>query len=275
MVHANTPPGRPDSSAAVRCYHDAHMNTGMLRKPVTEVLIGILKNRRDLNLLMKRRLYRIPVSHTPQRPFSHLAFYQPSAFGRSGKSIRFIAPVLGRKMAMRRDMITGEPGHPRADHLYWFYRVGKPMRLPSPVRNLGPRRFTFAYTSLRRLHESHDILEVFGVPPIERIIGEKLSRAGIPVHPEFTLNAGTKRYRLDFACFCRNGQLAIECDGLEFHNHPAQARYDRVKDRRLEKLGWKVLRLDEDEIVENPGSCLKRIKKQIALLNGSTTITRT
>ena len=235
-----------------------------------QVLIGILKDRRDLALLLKKRLYRIPVSHTPRRPFDYLGFYQTAAFGRTGQCIRYIAPVLGRIRAKRKDILGGEPGYPRANDLYWFYRVGKPMRLPSPIRNIGPRRFTFAYTTLRHLFESHDILEVFGVPPIERMMQDIFAKSGIPVLPEFTMSAGIKRYRLDFACFCRNGGLAIECDGEEFHNHPIQAKYDRTKDARLRKLGWTVLRLTEREIVRSPGACLKRVKAVVKKLGDPT-----
>jgi len=233
-----------------------------------EVLIGILKDRRDLGLLLKKRWYRIPVSHTPRRHFDYLGFYQTAAFGKTGQCIRYIAPVMGRILARRKDLLAGEPRHPRANDFYWFYRVGKPMRLPKPVRNLGPRRFTFAYTSLRHLFESHDILEVFGVPPIERIMQREFEKAGIPALSEFTMSAGKKRYRLDFALFCANGGLAIECDGEEFHNHPIQARYDRAKDQRLRKLGWTVLRLGEKEIVRSPGQCLIRVKALVRRLGG-------
>jgi len=241
--------------------------TGREREP--EVLIGILKDRRDLGLLMKKRWYRIPVAHSPRRRFGHLAFYQPASFGKSGQCIRYMAPVLGRTMARRRSLIPGEPNHPRADGLYWCYRVGKPLRLPEPVRNLGPRRLNFAYTSLRRLFESHDILDVFGVPAIERMMGREFRKAGIPALPEFTLSAGKKRYRLDFALFCNRGALAIECDNEEFHGHPGQKRYDRTKDIRLRNLGWTVLRLTEREIVKSPTDCLNRVKLAVRRFGGS------
>jgi len=233
-----------------------------------EVLIGILKDRSDLVLLLKKHWYRIPVTHTPRRHFDYLGFYQTAAFGRDGQCIRYLAPVLERYRAKRVEMIPGEPRHPRAGDYYWFYRVGKPMLLPKPVRNLGPRRFTFAYTSLRHLFESHDILEVFGVPPIERMMQGEFRKAGIPALSEFTLSAGKKRYRLDFAIFCANGGLAIECDGAEFHNHPIQAMYDRAKDAKLRKLGWTVLRLTEPEIVASPERCLKRVKVLVKRLGG-------
>ena len=231
-------------------------------------LIGVIKDRRDLALLLRRRTYRIPVSHTPRRRFSHLAFYQPASFGRAGKGIRYIAPVVGRVKARRRDILPGEPGHPRAGEYYWCYRVGKPVRLPQPVRNLSVRRVTFAYAPLRRLFELHDVLEVFGVPPIERMMADEFRRAGIPALPEFTVSAGGRRYRLDFAVFCARGQLAVECDGEEFHGTPGQRARDRGKDAHLKRLGWTVIRLPESLVVGSPRACLGRVLRAARRLGG-------
>jgi very-short-patch-repair endonuclease len=231
-------------------------------------LIGVLRDRCDLALLLRRGIYRIPVAHGPRRPFTHLAFYQPSAFGRSGKGIRLIAPVLGRARARRVDILPGEAGHPRANEWYWCYRVGKPVRLPRPVRNLSVRRVTFAYAPLRRLYELHDILEVFGVPPIERMMADAFRRARLPVLPEFTISADGRRYRLDFALFCSRGALAIECDGREFHGTGPQRARDRAKDAHLRRLGWTVLRLKEGAVVRSPGKCLARVVRAAKRLGG-------
>ena len=236
------------------------------REPVA--LIGILKDRADLALLLRRRIYRIPVTHAPRRKFSWLAFYQPASFGKQGQRIRYIAPVLGRMVARRREIIPSEPGHPRADDRYVVFRTGKPMKLAEPVRNISVRGVTFAYTSLRRLFESHDVLEVFGVPPIETIMKRQFQAAGIPACPEFTVSGAEARYRLDFAIFCARGPLAVECDGEDFHGHPAQRRRDRVRDARLRKTGWTVVRLTERAIVRSPAGCLRRVRVAVNRLGG-------
>jgi len=236
------------------------------REPVA--LIGILKDRRDLGLLLHRRWYRIPLAHAPRRRFSHLAFYQPAGFGKRGKAIRYLAPVLGKMVARRRDLIPDEPDHRRANDRYVVYRVGKPLKLPEPVRNISLRRVTFAYTALRRLFESHDVLEVFGVPPIEAMMKKEFDRAGLAALPEFTVSGPQARYRLDFAIFCARGPLAVECDGEDFHEHPPQKRRDRAKDARLRKTGWTVLRLRERSIVKSPAACARRVRAAVERLGG-------
>jgi very-short-patch-repair endonuclease len=233
------------------------------------VLVGVLKDRRDLKILLRRRWYRIPVAHAPARRFSYLAFYQPASFGRRGKCIAHLAPVLGRMIAKRRDLLPDEPDHPRADERYWCVRVGKPLKLPEPVRNLAPRRVNFAFTTLRRLFEAHDILDVYGVPPIERMLQSELERARVPALPEFTVSCGKRRrFRLDFAVFCARGPLAVECDGTEYHSHPAQRRKDRARDQRLRKAGWTVLRLKEERIVADPASCARVVRNAAFRLGG-------
>jgi len=245
-------------------------NKGKTTPADEAVLIGIVKDRRDFDLLLRERWYRIPAEHAPSRRFGYLAFYQPASFGRHGKCIRYVAPVLGRASVRRREILPREPGHPRAGELYWRYRIGKPLLLPEPVRNLGPRRITFAFTTLRRLFESHDILDVFGIPPIERIMRSAMARAGIPAFPEFTVSMGKRlRYRLDFAVFCAGGALAVECDGTQYHSGCAQLVRDRTRDRRLRKAGWTVLRFGEDEITAAPAACARRVVAACRHLGGA------
>ena len=53
------------------------------------VLVGVLKNRADLRILLRERWYRVPALFTPKRQFTHVAFYQPATFERGGKRIRY------------------------------------------------------------------------------------------------------------------------------------------------------------------------------------------
>ena len=69
--------------------------------PEEAVLVGVLKNRRDLDLLFREHWYRIPVFYMPKRKFRYLAFCQPAAFGRGGKSMRYYARVLTASTSSR------------------------------------------------------------------------------------------------------------------------------------------------------------------------------
>lgn len=48
------------------------------------VLVGVLRNKRDLDALLTKNRYRIPLAHAMRREFDYLAFYQPALFGSRG-----------------------------------------------------------------------------------------------------------------------------------------------------------------------------------------------
>lgn len=233
------------------------------------VLIAVLKDRRDLRLLRERGMYRIPAARAPRRTFAWIAFYQPKGFGPGASRIRWCAPVLGSRVATRRELVPEEPDHPRAEAAYVAYRMGRPLPLPAPVRNVPPRRVTFAFTTLRRLFASRDLLGVLGIPPIEGIMAKALAAARVPALREFTVAGGTLgRFRLDFAVFCRRGAVAVECDGEVWHDRPAQRARDGRKDAALGRLGWNVVRLAEADILADARACARRVAAAAARLGG-------
>ena len=82
------------------------------------VLVAVLKDWRDLGLLLHEHWYRIPIAHLPRRAFTHIAFYQPLAFGQAGKGINFYARVLEKEMHKRIELLPDESNHPRTEANY-------------------------------------------------------------------------------------------------------------------------------------------------------------
>lgn len=62
-------------------------------------------------------------------------------------------------------------------------------------------------------------------------------------------------YLLDFCLL--DLKIAIEADGPN-HNRPAQREKDKRRTEWLEKRGWRVVRLTNDEIYRDPAATLKR-----------------
>lgn len=50
------------------------------------------------------------------------------------------------------------------------------------------------------------------------------------------------RYRLDFAFFCQEGKIDVECDNQKWHDRPAQKARDKERNHYLKDHGWTVLR---------------------------------
>jgi len=77
----------------------------------------------------------------------------------------------------------------------------------------------------------------------ERLLWVRLRR----YRPRFTRQLVIEPYIIDLAC--RELKLAIELDGSQ---HAEAVEYDGRRTSYLESLGWIVLRLWNNEVVENP-----------------------
>jgi very-short-patch-repair endonuclease len=225
------------------------------------VLVGVIKNRRDFRILLKDGWYRIPLLHMPKRKFSYIAFYQPTSFGKNGKRIEYYARAGKRVIVQRIYLLPKEKDHPRAHDMYAKIECNKIQKLPKTIKNISPRRVSFGFTTLKSLLTSKNILELYGVPETEEIIKRELQRAGIKAQREFSVSVDKKRYRIDFAVFSKKGNIAIECDNKKAHGGNVQKNKDKIKTAHLRCSGWRVVRLKEKDIIEHPDVCISKIKK--------------
>ena len=232
------------------------------------VLVSVLKNKRDFDALMAEKWYRIPLAHMPAQKFRYIAFYQPVSFGRRGKRILYYARVLNYQIAKRKNLLSKESRHTRADNFYLKIHIGKIRKLPWPIKNIMPRRISFGFTVLDRLLKSKNILELYGVAQTEKIMEEGLMRAEIKAIPQYNVKCGNKRFRLDFAIFCKDGAIAVECDNKKAHFGKARSQKDKIKDTLLKQSGWTIIRLPEEDIISDLNGCVARVKKAIRKLGG-------
>lgn len=232
------------------------------------VLVGVIKDKRDLGALLTKRWYRIPVLYAPKRKFKYLAFYQPAGFASQGKQILYYARILNQHMARRRDLLPDEPDHPRANDQYFLFRVDKVKKLSRPIRNKIPRRIYFGFTTLGRLRKSQNILELYDVTPTEEMLKGALRRVGIKASRQHYVLSGGKRYYVDFAVFCRYGAIAIECDNKKAHSGARQKKKDEIKNRALKRVGWTVIRLQEENMTRDLRGCMQKVKEAVRELGG-------
>lgn len=225
------------------------------------VLVAVLPRPRDLRILRWAHWYRIPLAFMPKRRFRYLAFYQPTAFGRAGKCIRYYARVVRRRIVPRLRLLPRETRHPHARDRYVKFTVRELQVLPRPIGNITPRRVSFGFTTLEKLRSARNVLELYDVPPTEEFMDRGLRRAGIRALHEHSVTAGGKRFRLDFAVIRGDRRVAIECDNEKAHAGKVQRWRDRAKDAVLRRAGWRVVRLKERGIVQNLDACVKRIQR--------------
>ena len=232
------------------------------------VLVGVVKRQKDLALVLSKKWYRIPTVYAVKRQFDYLAFYQPALFGQEGKCIRYYAPVLSQQTIKRKKLLPEELGYPQANNYYLRFRLGPVKKLARPIKNIAPRRISFGFTTLNRLLLAKNILGLYNIAPTEQIVEQALRRAQLKAKSQHYVLIGQKRYFLDFALFCKEGRIAVECDNKKAHSSPRQRERDKAKNTALGRAGWAVIRLSEEEIISALPRAILKVKKTVRQLGG-------
>ena len=221
------------------------------------VLIAVIKNKRDFDILLKEKWYRIPIKYAPKKKYDIIAFYQPASFKENGKRIEFYGIIKSYAIYKRSELIDE---HIRENEKYYKILFKNIVKLKNPIINKNKMRISFKFTNLDKLMNSGNIGELFDIPDIEGKIEDVLKNMGINYKREFIVKTkNSKIYRLDFAVFYKDKKIDIECDGTKWHSIKSQRIIDEKRDIALRKLGWHILRLKEKDIVNNIHSCIRKI----------------
>ena len=71
-------------------------------------------------------------------------------------------------------------------------------------------------------------------------------------------------FRVDFLFESRFGKVVVELDGHEFHERTKeQARKDKSRDRRLQALGYRVLRFTGSEVYADAHRCAAEVRAML------------
>lgn len=107
----------------------------------------------------------------------------------------------------------------------------------------------------------HQALNADGAPTIYTKT-EMLDGVGeLLICPQFRV----ADYRIDFALVIEGGRrLAIECDGIEWHDRTSQQfMAERQRQRDLLIQGWPMMRFTGAEIMRDPDSCASEIAQYL------------
>ncbi len=236
----------------------------LMKKPRPDVLVGVLKTKRDRGILLEEKWYRIPLEHAPRRKPKFLAFYQGTVFRKNGKKIELYARIKYWRLKKRKEILPDEKKHPRANKLYLQFFLSRISKLRKPVLNRGRVRISFGFTSLVKLRQCRNIRGLFNIMPMDDILAAMLLKHKIPFKREFVVKRKNgKIFRLDFALPAKRGSIDVECDGYRWHSQKQQRIKDKLRNKELEKLGWKIIRISENELLKNPSSAYAKIKNMI------------
>jgi very-short-patch-repair endonuclease len=236
-----------------------------------EVLVAILKDRRDFQLLRDELWYRVPVQTCPKRwPPEWLAFYQPKVFGKEGMSIRYFGRVRAIRQVRRRDLFPHEIIDTKSDNEYFQIFLEKLETRSHPIVSTIPRRIVFVPTTWQKLAAAENINDLFDDSPLEDALWAELKRLGLPVERQVDVTSGGVRYKLDFELHCVDGKINIEADGDIWHADPARIPEDNKRNNALTSQGWQVLRFNGTQIRESFANyCIPQIMDTVNSLGGT------
>ena len=83
----------------------------------------------------------------------------------------------------------------------------------------------------------------------------QLLEGGIPSERQYEVTVGQGRYKLDFAVFCKDRNLAIECDGDSHHMRRSAVERDKRRSNALQSRGWSTLHFTTNALTKDiPGT---------------------
>lgn len=240
--------------------------------PAERVLVALMPYARDLVIAREQGWYRARVSAAPKpTEFRFLAFYQGEEFGEEAWAIRYWAEVKDYEIVKRRDLFPDEWHHQRAEQDYYKIHIGELQRVPQPIISRRQRFIVFISTTLSKFQRAEEINDLFHESPLEDELWDGFKQERIEAERQWYLKVGKETYCLDFALFCANGQVDVECDGDQWHSDPARISQDNARDNALTSKGWAVLRFNTKQITEELPTCLWQVRKTVNYYGGIVT----
>jgi len=247
----------------------------MVKKNINrDTLVAIINNRQDLTIALTQNWYRIPVqtqitpSSVRENKLEYIAFYQTNKFGNDAFTIKWFAKVTSISVVTRKELLPEEPVNPKSDNKYYNIKFDNCELLENPIVSKRHRRMLFVNTTYQRLLHSKEFNDLFIESPIEENLWKKFKEDKIEAERQFMLQTKNNFYYLDFALFCKERNLDIECDGDNYHLSVDAVKYDKKRNNDLTKLGWIVLRYHTEQIKQNINYVVKEVKETINRYGG-------
>jgi very-short-patch-repair endonuclease len=234
-----------------------------------EVLVAIMNDRAAWKIVREQGWYRIPVKEEDKtRNLKWLAFYQTKVFGSEAFAVRYFGKVSEVRRVSRRELFPDEPSNEKSGRFYFQIFIDGLEELAEPVPCLRRRMIVFIRTTMYQLTMAEEINDLFGESPLEEAMWKELKRLRIPAERQFWVEHENQRFALDFAVFCRKGNIDIETDGGQ-HYERAQVDWDADRNNTMAALGYTVLRFNAAQVRERMADyCVPKIVKTVKRLGG-------
>lgn len=234
-----------------------------------ELLVAVIPRKRDIQILERDGWYRVPVDTAPRRwPPKYVAFYEGVAVGKPGHVVRF-AEVKHVDEVTREELFPKEPPGNRAGRRYYRVWLGELRERPHPISLRRSRPLVFISTTLRKFEAATTINDLWDDSPLEDELWKALSAEQLPAERQWPVPEKSPRYFVDFAVFCRQGKVALETDGHQWHSNPERAALDNIRQNELSIRGWKLLRFSSEQITNGLRESMDSVVRMVQSLGGA------
>jgi REase_MTES_1575 len=215
------------------------------------VLVAMMPERQDWAVLHEQLWYRIRKSDKSpdiikNGSAEYIAFYHTAKFAADLKHKVVKYAKIKRIITASRQQLFPEESrsHKKANQAYYKVEFDELLTLPQPIVSRRGHRVTFVPTTEKRFFSgSTDFNRLFKGSYLEEEMEKMIDEMEVEYEREWCYYIDdNKKYYLDFAIFCKNGQIDIECDGDKYHMGNENVHYDKTRNNELESYKWSVLR---------------------------------
>lgn len=205
----------------------------------------------------------------------YLAFYHPAVFKDLKWQVWKYGKISKVSEVSRQHLFPNEPLNSMKAHKQYFkIELEELLELPQPIVSRRGHRVVFVPTTETKFFQARDFNILFNTSPLEEILHLKLMEYNIPAERQWFVEIdSTKKYLLDFAIFCKERRINVECDGDKHHDAPIQVHYDKARNNELESYGWAVLRYPTKQILEDMDGLMKNLIRTIDRHGGYQSVT--
>ena len=237
-----------------------------------DTLVAIMNSKEDFEIAGNHNWYRIPVDSAPpivrNKEIKYLAFYHTRIFKDEKYSIRWYSKVNNIETVGRKDLFPDEKPNIKTPKKYFKITFDNLKPLANPVISQRGRRIIFIPTNRYKLFYAPEINYIFNNSPLDNEMWYAFAKKNISAEREFYVNLKDRNYCLDFAIFCKKGNIDVECDGDEFHMKPDAVRKDKNRNNILSSNGWSVLRFTSDDIFHDLKQSVSLVQETIKTYGG-------
>lgn len=240
--------------------------------PSNNCLVALLPTLNDWQIAQNFRWYRIPVKPAPPivkaGAVRYIAFYFPKAFGAEAYQVKFYAEVTSISIKHRTELFPDEAINAKSSKQYYIIQFDHLQPLHQPISSNIPRRLLFIPTTEFKLFNAEEVNDLFSDSPLEDKIWSSLKQRKIAAQRQYAVSHGYHSYMLDFAIFCKDRNIDLECDGDAFHTKPKHVKQEKARNNALSSMGWSVLRFTTNDIQEHLDESMQLVHDAIRSYGG-------